>query len=59
MPAAKGIDVPTDKATAYVLTMHALTVLPITILGAILLRPAFPRIFRRRKREHAPAEEAG
>jgi uncharacterized protein (TIRG00374 family) len=51
--AAKGIDVPTGKATAYVLTMHALTVLPITILGAILLRPAFPRIFRRRRREHA------
>jgi uncharacterized protein (TIRG00374 family) len=56
--AAKGIDVPTGKATAYVLTMHALTVLPITILGAVLLRPAFPRIFRRR-RGNAPAEEAG
>jgi uncharacterized protein (TIRG00374 family) len=55
--AAKGIDVPIAKATAYVLTMHALTVLPITLLGAALLRPAFPRIFRRR--EHAPAEEIG
>jgi uncharacterized protein (TIRG00374 family) len=55
--AAKGIDIPTDKATAYVLTMHALTVLPITLLGAVLLRPAFPRMFRRR--EQAPAEEAG
>jgi uncharacterized protein (TIRG00374 family) len=57
--AAKGIDIPTDKATAYVLTMHALTVLPITFLGALLLRPAFPRMFRRRRHEHAPAEEPG
>jgi hypothetical protein len=57
--AAKGIDVPTDKATAYVLTMHALTVLPITLLGGFLLLPAFPRAFRRRRAEHAPAEETG
>jgi hypothetical protein len=41
-----------------VLTMHALAVLPITILGAALVRPAFPRIFRRR-RKHAPAGEPG
>ena len=47
--AAKGIDVPTDKATAYVLTMHALTVIPITLLGAALVRPAFPRLFRRQR----------
>jgi glycosyltransferase 2 family protein len=53
--AAKGIDVPTNTATAYVLTMHALTVVPITLLGAILVSPAFPRLFRR----HKPAEEAG
>jgi len=45
--AAKGINVPADKATAYVLTMHALAVLPITILGALLIRPAFPRVFHR------------
>jgi glycosyltransferase 2 family protein len=51
--AAKGIDVPPDKATAYVLTMHALTVIPVTVLGAALVRPAFPRLFRR----HAAAEE--
>jgi glycosyltransferase 2 family protein len=59
LTAAKGIDVETHKATAYVLTMHALTVLPITILGAVLVRPAFPRVFRWRRRKHAPAEEAG
>ena len=43
--AAKGVDIPTDKATAYVLTMHALTVVPITLLGAVLVRPAFPGPF--------------
>jgi uncharacterized protein (TIRG00374 family) len=46
--AAKGVDVPTAKATAYVLTMHALTVVPITLFGAVLVRPAFPGLFRGR-----------
>jgi uncharacterized protein (TIRG00374 family) len=55
--AAKGIDIPTDAASAYVITMHAFAVLPITILGAVLIRPAFPRLFRRRRREHQPAKE--
>lgn len=45
LQAAKGVDLPEDKATAYVLTMHALTVLPVTLLGALLVRPAFPRFF--------------
>jgi len=48
--AAKGIDVPEHTATAYVLTMHALTVLPVTLLGALLVRPALPRVFRSRSR---------
>jgi uncharacterized protein (TIRG00374 family) len=52
--AAKGIDVPTDKATAYVLTMHALTVIPVTLLGAALFRPAFPRLFRRQATAQEP-----
>jgi uncharacterized protein (TIRG00374 family) len=55
--AAQGIDVPTDKASAYVLTMHALTVVPITLLGAVLVSPAFPRLFRRRRKQE-PAEES-
>jgi glycosyltransferase 2 family protein len=42
--AAKGIDVDIDKATAYVITMHALTVIPVTLAGALLVRPAFPRL---------------
>jgi hypothetical protein len=37
--------------------MHALTVVPITLLGAVLVSPAFPRLFRRR-RKHEPAEKA-
>jgi glycosyltransferase 2 family protein len=53
--AARGINVPADKATAYVLTMHALTVIPVTLLGAALVRPAFPRLFHRQ--EPAAAEE--
>jgi len=50
--AAKGVDIQIDKATAYVLTMHALTVIPVTLLGAALVRPAFPRL-RGRRREAA------
>ena len=48
--AARDVDVPLGKATAFVLTVHALTVLPVTILGAALVRPAFPRL-RGRTRE--------
>ena len=47
--AARGIDVDRDAATAYVLTMHALLVVPVTILGALLVRPALPRLFRARR----------
>jgi glycosyltransferase 2 family protein len=51
---ARGIDVPEESATAYVITMHALTVLPVTILGALLVRPALPRFFRGRGENEAP-----
>jgi glycosyltransferase 2 family protein len=53
--AARGIDVPAEKATAYVLTMHALSVIPVTLLGAALVRPAFPRLFRRHETAEEPA----
>ena len=52
--AAKGVDVELNEATAYVLTMHALTVLPVTILGALLALPAFPRL--RGRHEEAARE---
>ena len=55
--AAKGIDVPVVKASACVLTMHALAVLPVTIMGAILVSPAVPRLRGRRGEE--PAQEHG
>jgi uncharacterized protein (TIRG00374 family) len=48
--AAKGVDVQPDKATAYVITMHALAVIPVTLMGALLVSPAFPRLLRRRER---------
>ncbi|MDQ3867122.1 MAG: flippase-like domain-containing protein [Actinomycetota bacterium] len=53
--AARGVDIGENDATAYVLTMHALVVLPVTILGALLVRPALPRFFRGRE----TAREAG
>jgi len=56
--AAKGIDVPVAKASAYVITMHALAVLPVTIMGAILVSPAFPRL-RGRRRGSEAAQEPG
>lgn len=61
---AKAIDVPEDKATAYVLTMHALTVVPVTILGLFFLKPALPRLFTRGsddepETEPGTVEEAG
>jgi uncharacterized protein (TIRG00374 family) len=52
--AARAVDVPAPTATAYVLTLHALVVLPVTLLGALLVRPALPRLFGRRE-----AKEAG
>lgn len=54
--AAKGVEIELDKATAYVLTMHALVVLPVTLLGAALVRPAFPRL---RGRSGEAAREPG
>ncbi len=54
--AAHDISISGDTATAYVLTLHALTVVPITLLGALLLRRAFPRL-RRSKAARAPELE--
>jgi glycosyltransferase 2 family protein len=53
--AAREVEVDEHTATAYVLTMHALIILPVTILGALLVRPALPRLFRGRE----TAREAG
>jgi uncharacterized protein (TIRG00374 family) len=53
--AAREVDVDEHTATAYVLTMHALIILPVTVLGALLVRPALPRLFRGRE----TAREAG
>jgi len=46
---AKHVDISPQTATAYVITMHALIVIPVTLLGAALVRPALPRLFRGRK----------
>ena len=41
---ARELDVPSELAAPYVLTVHAMVVLPVTILGALFLRRAFPRL---------------
>jgi glycosyltransferase 2 family protein len=51
--AAKSVDVELDSATAYVVTVHAVAVLPVTLLGAVMVRPAFPRLWGRRHEEAA------
>ena len=43
--AAKGVGVTGAQATGYVLTVHAFTVIPITLAGAVFFRAAFPRLF--------------
>lgn len=53
--AAKSVDVELDSATAYVVTVHAVAVLPVTLLGAAMVRPAFPRL-RGRSHEEAATE---
>jgi uncharacterized protein (TIRG00374 family) len=42
---AQQLDVTATLGTPYVLTVHAMVVLPVTILGAVFLRSAFPRVF--------------
>jgi glycosyltransferase 2 family protein len=51
--AAKSVEIEAGKATAFVLTVHALTVLPVTILGAALAVPAFPRLRGRQAAQEA------
>jgi uncharacterized protein (TIRG00374 family) len=46
--AAKHVQIDEQTATAYVLTMHALIVIPVTVAGAFFIRPALPRLFRSR-----------
>lgn len=44
-----------EVGTPFVLTVHAFVVLPVTILGAIFLRSAFPKVFGAKGKE--PASE--
>jgi uncharacterized protein (TIRG00374 family) len=43
---AEQLGVSNELGTPFVLTVHALVVIPVTILGAVFLRRAFPRVFR-------------
>jgi uncharacterized protein (TIRG00374 family) len=42
---AQELNVSDDLGPAYVLTVHALVVIPVTLLGIIFLRAAFPKVF--------------
>ena len=42
---AQQLYVSDQLATPYVLTVHAMVVLPVTILGVFFMRSAFPRVF--------------
>lgn len=56
---AERLGVPEELGTPYVLTVHALVVLPVTILGAVFLRSAFPKVFgASRKETVTEAQEA-
>lgn len=56
---AETLGVPTDLGTPYVLTVHAFVVLPVTVLGAVFLRSAFPKVFGARERDSVTeAQEA-
>jgi glycosyltransferase 2 family protein len=54
---AQDLNVPTDLGTPYVLTVHALVVLPVTILGAIFLYWAFPRAFSLLRGKHREQQQ--
>lgn len=50
---AQQLDVSSELGTPYVLTVHAMVVIPVTILGAVFLRSAFPRVFGGRRKDAA------
>jgi hypothetical protein len=51
---AQQLSVPDTVGTPFVLTVHALVVIPVTLLGAAFLRVAFPRVFRARRDDPMP-----
>lgn len=50
---AQQLGMSSELGTPYVLTVHAMVVIPVTILGAVFLRSAFPRIFGGRRKNAA------
>ncbi|MCL4290220.1 MAG: flippase-like domain-containing protein [Thermoleophilia bacterium] len=57
---ARELGMPESLGTPYVLTVHAMVVIPVTIIGAFFLRSAFPRVFgaARSERAHEAYREA-
>jgi uncharacterized protein (TIRG00374 family) len=54
---AQQLGVSAEVATPYVLTVHGMVVIPVTLLGAIFLYRAFPRFFSSRGGGESPAQE--
>jgi glycosyltransferase 2 family protein len=52
---ARSVGLTGGAAAAYVVAVHAFVVLPITIVGALMVRRAVPSAFRFRRREPVPA----
>ena len=55
---AQELNVPDNLGPAYVLTVHAMVVIPVTILGDIFLRTAFPHVFGTKDDKVRQREEA-
>jgi len=56
---AREIGVAPGAGAAYVLVVHAFTVIPVTLVGAVLVRHAFPQLFRSRRETPDPVHEPG
>jgi uncharacterized protein (TIRG00374 family) len=57
---AQQLGVQPELGTPYVLVVHAMVVIPVTLLGAVFLRGAFPSVFgiRRELPHEAPSQES-
>jgi uncharacterized protein (TIRG00374 family) len=56
---AREIGVAPAAGGAFVLVVHAFTVIPVTLLGAVLVKQAFPQLFRSGRESPDPLHEPG
>jgi hypothetical protein len=61
LSSAQRLGVQPELGTPYVLMVHAMVVIPVTLLGAVFLRGAFPRVFgvpKEAPQEGSPVQQA-